>query len=94
LKVGEGVSKGINSFKGNIMKPTQKQRILADLLQGLQVNMLNDLQRYGTSCRSRISELIADGYPIESFIPKGERYKIYFLPASFLKQYHSGKEVA
>ena len=75
-------------------QPTQKERILADLLQGLHVNMLNNLQRYGTSMRSRISELIADGYPIESFIPKGERYKVYFLPASYLKQYRSEKEVA
>jgi len=75
-------------------KPTQKERILSDLLQGLHVNMLNDLQRYGTSMRSRISELIADGYPIENFIPKGERYKVYFLPASYLKQCRSEKEVA
>jgi len=75
-------------------KPTQKERILTDLLQGLHVNMLNDLQRYGTSCRSRIAELRADGYPIESFIPKGERYKIYFLPTSYLKEYHLEKEVA
>jgi len=74
-------------------KPTQKERILADLLQGLHVNMLNDIQRYGTSCRSRISELRQDGYPIADYTPKGEQYKIYFLPAQFLKQYHSEKEV-
>ena len=75
-------------------KPTQKERILSDLLQGLHVNMLNDIQRYGTSCRSRISDLRAEGYPINDYTPKGEQYKIYFLPASFLKQYHSQQEVA
>jgi len=40
-------------------KPTQKERILSDLLQGLHVNMLNDIS-----------------------------------PSSFLKQYHSEREVA
>jgi len=43
---------------------------------------------------SRISELRQEGYPIEDYTPKGEQYKIYFLPASYLKQYHSQKEVA
>jgi len=73
------------------MKAGQKERILADLLQGLHINMLNDIKRYGTSCRSRIAELRADGFPIDDYIPTGERYKIYFLPASFLKEYHSEK---
>ena len=73
--------------------PTQKERILADLLAGTHVNMLNDLERYGTSCRSRISELRADGYEIEDYTPKGESYKVYYMPKSFLEEYHS-KRVA
>ena len=67
-------------------KPTQTERILSDLMDGIHVNMLNDIKRYGTSCRSRISELIADGYPIESYTPKGERYSVYFLPAYYLEK--------
>lgn len=69
----------------------QKQRILDDLLLGLHIDMLRNVKRYGTSCRSRIAELRAEGYPVEDFIPKGERYKIYFLPASFLAAHHSKK---
>lgn len=76
------------------MKETQSQRILSDLLQGIHVNMLNDIKRYGTSCRSRISELRAEGYPIEGYSLKGENYLIYFLPEQFLKEYNSKKEVA
>jgi len=69
----------------------QKTRILNDLLQGLHIDMLRNVKRYGTSCRSRIAELRADGYPVEDYVPKGERYKIYFLPSSFLKDYHEKK---
>ena len=76
------------------MKLTQSQRILQDLLDGIHVNMLNDIQRYGTSCRSRISELRAAGYPIEDYIPKGESYKIYFLPNSFIEQYKAERDSA
>lgn len=76
------------------MKKGQRERILEDLLQGKEINMLDDLQRYGTSCRSRISEIRADGYPVEDYVPKGERYKIYYLPTQFLKKYHSEKESA
>ena len=76
------------------MKTSQTQRIIEDLLLGLHVEMLKDVKRYGSSMRSRISELRADGYPIEDYIPKGEQYKIYFLPASFLKEYHAEKASA
>jgi len=69
----------------------QTQRILDDLLQGLHVNMLSDIKRYGTSCRSRISELRAAGYPIEDYNPIGGNYKAYYLPESFLKECHSEK---
>ena len=70
----------------------QTQRILNDLLKGLHVNMLSDIPRYGTSARSRISELRASGYPIEDYFEKsvgGGRYKIYFLGSKFLNEYHS-----
>ena len=71
-------------------KLTQTQRILEDLLKGLHVNMLSDIERYGTSCRSRIAELRASGYPIEDYwevSPSGARYKVYFLPESYLAEY-------
>ena len=64
---------------------TQTQRILTDLLSGIEVNLLNDLKRYGTSCRSRISELRAMGFEIDDFIPKGARYKIYYIKEHNLK---------
>ena len=73
------------------MKQGQRERILSDLLQGLHVNMLNDIKRYGTSCRSRISELRADGFPIEGYTQNGKNFKIYYLPSSFLKTYHTEK---
>jgi len=72
----------------------QRERILSDLLQGLEVNMLKDIQRYGTSCRSRIAELRAEGYPIEDKIIPPTNYKTYFLPAKFLKEHYADNEVA
>ena len=62
------------------LENNQKGRILSDLLEGKEINMLENLQRYGTSCRSRIAELRAEGYKIEDYIPKGQRYKIYYMP--------------
>jgi len=77
-------------------KNGQRERILADLLQGLHVDMLKDIERYGTSCRSRIAELRAAGYPIKDYYSKsnGGRYKTYYLPKSFLADYHSEKASA
>jgi len=71
----------------------QKARILEDLLAGIEVDMLEDLERYGTSCRSRIAELRAAGYPIQDYFNKsnGGRYKTYYLPKSFLADYHAEK---
>ena len=40
---------------------SKKSNILNDLNEGLVVNMLNNIQRYGTSCRSRIAEFRKDG---------------------------------
>ena len=72
----------------------QRQRILDDLLQGLRINWLENIQRYGTSCRSRIAELRANGYQIEDCweqSPSGARYKIYYIPERFLAEYHTEK---
>ena len=76
------------------MKKTQRERILADLLQGLHVDMLKDIERYGTSCRSRIAELRADGYPIQDYFNKSNsgRFKTYYLSKSFLAEYHRESE--
>lgn len=63
---------------------TQKERILEDLLLGIHVNMLDNLKRYGTSMRSRIAELRAEGYPIEDYFI--ESYKVYYLPNSYLEK--------
>lgn len=68
---------------------TQKERILSDLLDGITVDMLSNIKRYGTSCRSRISELREDGYPIDDEwreSPDGARYKVYFIPQEKLAQ--------
>ena len=65
------------------MKQGQRERILQGLLSGITVDMLSDIQRYGTSCRSRIADPRAKGYPIEDEwreSPIGARYKVYFIP--------------
>lgn len=59
---------------------TKKQNILNDLESGIVVNMFNDLKRYGTSMRSRISELRADGYEIESKVIDKSGALAYFMP--------------
>jgi len=70
----------------------QKARILEDLLAGIEVDMLKDIERYGTSCRSRIAELRAAGYPIQDYFKKssnGARYKVYYLTHSFLSTFNA-----
>lgn len=75
----------MSRIKNNISsKQTQSERILEDLLLGIHVNMLDNVKRYGTSCRSRISELRANGYPIEDYFV--DNYKVYFLPESYLNE--------
>lgn len=59
---------------------TKKQNILTDLENGIIVNMLNDLKRYGTSMRSRISELRAEGHEIESKVIDKSGALAYFMP--------------
>lgn len=57
----------------------QTQRILHDLKQGLVVNMLNDIPRYGTSCRNRISELRLSGIDIQDRKIHKSGAKEYFI---------------
>ena len=72
-------------------KNRQKERILGDLLKGLHIDWFNNIGRYGTSCRSRISELRAEGYPIDDYFetsPNGARYKVYYISQENLKKLH------
>lgn len=61
---------------------TQTDRIMEDLLKGIHVSMLRDVKRYGTSCRNRISELRAKGYPIEDYYI--DNYKVYYFSDAYL----------
>lgn len=63
---------------------TQKQRILEDLLLGIHTDMLSNVKRYGTSFRTRISDLRKEGYPIEDYFVTN--YKVYYLPNSYLEK--------
>jgi len=60
---------------------TKKQNILNDLKDGIVVNISNDIlnRRYGSSCRSRIAELRADGLEIEDKIVHESGAKAYFI---------------
>ena len=65
------------------MKKGQRERILEDLIDVITVDMLANIPRYGTSCRSSIAELRAEGYPIDDEWREsadGARYKVYFIP--------------
>jgi len=79
-------------------KPTQKQKALDLLHKGFRLSELEGLKYgLGTSLRTRLSELRAEGYPIkDEFVTSqyGSRYKEYFFEDEYLKQYHSEKEVA
>jgi len=63
---------------------SKKQNILNDLQDGKLVDMLADLRRYGTSLRSRISELRADGYIIESKVIDKSGALSYYMPEKVL----------
>ncbi len=45
---------------------SKESNILNDLKNGIVVNMIKNIPRYGTSCRSRISEFRKDGMHILS----------------------------
>jgi len=47
---------------------SKKQNIIDDLEAGIKVDMLAGIKRYGTSLRSTISKLRAEGYKIEGEI--------------------------
>lgn len=57
----------------------QTQRILHDLKLGLRVNMLNNIPRYGTSCRNRISDLRLSGVSIQDRVIGKGCAKEYFM---------------
>ena len=60
---------------------TKKQNILIDLENGILVNWLHDIKRYGSSCRSRIAELRQEGYEIESKIVDDKSGALaYYIP--------------
>ena len=67
---------------------TKTEAIKYDLLQGLKINMLKNIKRYGTSCRSRIAEFRAMGMDIEDFKPDGEQYKIYYMTKKAIKAWN------
>ena len=58
---------------------SKKSNILNDLEAGMTVNMFDNLQRYGSSLRSRVSELRAEGYDIESKVVDKSGALAYFL---------------
>ena len=64
---------------------SKKQNILTDLQSGKLVNMFDDLKRYGTSMRSRIAELRAEGYDIDSKVIDKSGALAYFMPEHFKK---------
>jgi len=76
LKVLEDMREEIMSKKANI---------LSDLESGMLVNMFDSLKRYGTSMRSRISELKAEGHKIESKVIDESGALAYFMP-DYLKK--------
>lgn len=63
---------------------SKKQNILSDLKEGIIVDMFSDLKRYGTSLRSRISELRASGHEIDSKVIDKSGALAYFMP-EFIK---------
>ena len=63
---------------------TMKQRILELLTQGIHLSELDGVHIYGlgTSLRTRVSELKADGYKIKDYFVEsasGSRYKKYWI---------------
>lgn len=79
------------------MKLTMKEKVLVLLLDGLRLSELGGLHLgLGTSLRTRISELRADGWDIkDEFVESstGARYKEYFFTAEFLKHYSELTEI-
>jgi len=60
---------------------SKRQNILKDLQNGIVVNVLKNIPRYGTSCRSRISEFRASGMIILSRVVDHSSGALeYFIP--------------
>jgi len=60
---------------------SKQQNILDDLQNGIVVNMIKNIPRYGTSCRSRISEFRKDGMYILSRVADHSSGALeYFIP--------------
>lgn len=79
-------------------KLTKKEKILKYLLDGMRLSELKGLSLgLGTSFRSRISELRADGWKIEDeFVesPHSDaKFKEYFFTKEFLENYNQLQEV-
>jgi len=64
---------------------SKKQNILDDLKQGLEVNMLNDIPRYGTAARSRIAEFRAEGLAIESVVVDRKSNALAYIMPEYVK---------
>lgn len=65
---------------------SKKSNILTDLESGKLVNMFDDLKRYGSSLRSRISELRASGHNIESKVIDKSGALAYFMREHIKKE--------
>ncbi len=66
----------------NLSTGTKKRKILEALLAGERISELTGLtQGFGTSMRSRVSELRKAGYEINDHRPTGT-YKEYFMEVS------------
>ncbi len=60
---------------------SKKQNILTDLQNGVLVNWMVNIKRYGSSCRSRIAELRQEGFKIESkIIDEASGALAYYIP--------------
>ena len=69
----------------NMRTGTQKRKILAALLDGQHISELTGLsQGFGTSMRSRISDLRKAGYDISDYRPTNT-YKVYHMTEDAIK---------
>lgn len=60
---------------------SKESNILDDLKNGIVVNMLKNVPRYGTSCRSRISEFRAKGiYILSRVVDHSSNALEYYIP--------------
>lgn len=73
----------MNKDRCKIPNNGQKNRVLKTLLEGVHLSELEAIKRgLGTSMRSRISELRAEGYDIDDYRPTGTYKASYISPAN------------